>query len=305
MPNVATAARSSRPPSTPARDFLGGVVSQGSKRPNAVLLHGVEGIGKTSFGASAPSPVFLMTRGETGLETLIDNSRIKETPHFPEAQTWEEAIGMIRSLLEGQHEFKTLVIDTLNGLERLCHEHVCTTEFGGDWGEHGFASYGKGPEVALAAWRELLSLLDRLRVERRMSVLGLAHTKVKTFKNPEGPDFDRYTVDMHEKTWGLTHKWADVVLFATFFVTTKKEKGSAREKGAGGKERLIYTERSAAWDAKNRLGLPEEIQMGSTGVDAWGNFVGAIRNARAAAAAAAAPVAAVNSDLPAAAEVAT
>lgn len=280
MSSMATAARSTRPPSAPPRDFLAEVKQQGSKLPNRVLLHGVEGIGKTSFAASAPRPIFIMARGETGLETLIDHGRVVETPHFPEAQTWEEVLGAVRSLITGTHDYRALVIDTLNGVERLCHEHVCRRDFGGDWGEHGFASYGKGAEVALADWRELLSLLDRLRAEKRMALLALAHTKVKTFKNPEGPDYDRYTVDMNEKTWGLTHKWSDVVLFANFLVETQKEKGSSRTKGVGGQDRYLFTERHAAWDAKNRIGLPESITMGRSGAEAWANFIGAARAAR-------------------------
>lgn len=278
MQPTAAAARPPRPASTPARDFLKEVATTGNKLPNRVLLHGVEGIGKTSFAANAPRPIFIMARGETGLETLIDNARLPETPHFPEAQTWEDVLGSVRSLTEGQHDYRTLVIDTLNGIERLCHEHVCRRDFRGDWGERGFAAYGKGPEVAMADWRELLSLLDRLRAEKKMAIIALAHTKVKNFKNPEGPDFDRYMVDAHEKTWGLTHKWADIVLFANFYVVV--DESGSRAKGAGGKDRLIYTERSAAWDAKNRAGLPESIDMGKSGAEAWTNFVTALRAAK-------------------------
>lgn len=283
MTNLATAARSPRPPGTPPmRDFLAEVATQGPRLPNRVLLHGVEGIGKTSFASHAPRPIFLMARGETGLQTLIDSGRVAETPHLPEAKSWADVLGMVQTLIDKPHDYRTLVIDALGGLERLCHEHVCTVNFGGEWGDKGFAAYGKGPEVSIPVWLELLQMLDRLRAERKVAIIGIAHTKVKTFKNPEGPDYDRYTVDLHEKTWGISHKWADMVLFANFFTTTSKDKGDARAKGAGGQERFIYTERHAAWDAKNRSGLPAEISMGSSGAEAWDNFMAAVREARAA-----------------------
>lgn len=179
-----------------------------------------------------------MARGETGLETLIDAGRIAETPHFPEWETWTAALASIRSLISQDHPYKTLVIDTMNGLERLCHEHVCARDFGGDWTDKGFMGYMRGYEVALSDWRELLTVLDALRAQKRMALLCLVHTRVASFKNPEGPDFDRYVPDMHAKTWGLTHKWADAVLFGNFYVDTKKE-GSKRI-GIGGQERLIY-----------------------------------------------------------------
>lgn len=239
----------------------------------------MEGVGKSSFGAFAPKPIFLMTRGETGLETLIDAGRIPETDHVPETMTWNDALAVVQELIVADSGHRTLVFDTLNGLERLCHEHVCDTMFSGDWGKKGFTSYMQGYKASLTEWRRLLTKLDELRLKRRMSILCLAHTKVSTFKNPEGPDFDRYTVDLHHETWGLTHKWADVVLFANFFVAI--DDSGARAKAHGGQQRILYTTRHAAWDAKNRHGLPEEIQMGSSGQEAFSNFATAMKAGKA------------------------
>lgn len=241
-------------------------------------MGGVEGIGKSSFGANAPKPVFLMSRGETGLETLIDSGQVNETPHSPEIMTWNGVMDFIDLLTTSEHDYKTLVIDTLNGLERLCHEHTCATMYGNDWGKKGFSNYQQGPDSALVFWREMLSKLDTLREVRKMAIIGLQHTKVKNFKNPDGPDYDRYTADMHEKTWGLTLKWADIVLFANFFTVIDDD--GPRAKGTGGKKRFIYTERTAAYDAKNRHGLPGQIDMGNSGAEAWGNFIKALKEGK-------------------------
>jgi hypothetical protein len=196
------------------RIALADVTKAGGGLPNRAIFHGVEGVGKTSFGACTPKPVFLMTRGETGLVTLIDAGQVAETAHFPEAASWPDLLDAVNALTAEAHDYRTLVIDALNGAERLCHEHVCSRDFGGNWGRDGFTSYMTGYDVALADWRAFLEALDRLRSERRMSVLALAHTRVTTFKNPEGADYDRYAVDVHHETWSLTHKWADLVLFA-------------------------------------------------------------------------------------------
>lgn len=279
-----SAPRSTRSTSAPnpQPDFLSRVTATGQKLPNRVVLHGVEGVGKTTFAGHAPAPIFLMARGETGLETLIDSGRLKETPHFPELMDWQTTLTTLEALRGQDHKYKTVVLDTLNGFERLCHEHVCESLFNGDWGEKGFASYQRGYEVALPEWRLFLTLLDRIREERKCSILCLAHTKVATFKNPEGADYDRYTVDLHHKTWGLTHKWADMVLFATFHTETVEKKGE-RTKGIGGQQRVMYTERHAAWDAKNRHGLPEEIDFGRSGAEAWTNFIAAVQSGKEAA----------------------
>jgi hypothetical protein len=241
----------------------------------------VEGWGKTSFGAQAPKPVFIQTGGETGLETLIDAGRLPETPHFPAIQTWEDLLGAIECLRVEDHPYKTLVGDTLNGAEQLCHRFICDRDFNGQWGNQGFGSYNKGYEVSLPEWTRFLAELDKLRSERKMAILWLCHTKVKPFKNPEGPDYDRYQPDVHEKTWGLSHKWADCVLFGNFEVTVQTDKPDAkRGKGVGGAFRMLYTERHAAYDAKNRLGLPGEVEMGDSPADAWASFMAAVKQGR-------------------------
>jgi hypothetical protein len=269
------------PPPDGRRVTLAAVTSGGSGLPSRGVIYGTEGAGKTSLGAAAPAPVFLMTRGETGLTTLIDSGRVPETPHFPEVLTWTDLLAAVAALTAEPHPYRTLVLDTLNGAERLCHEHVCRRDFAGRWGRDGFAAYMTGFEVALADWRELLTALDRLRAARRMAVLALAHSRIAPFKNPEGADYDRHTPDLHAKTWSLTHKWSDYVLFLNFetFVDAAR---SPRPKAVGGTRRVLYTERTAAFDAKNRHGLPGRIDGGAGAAEAWANLAAALRAGRAA-----------------------
>jgi hypothetical protein len=276
---MGTTTRPARPPGqTEPRNWSAEVTTKGAGLPSRLVVHGVEGVGKTSLAAHSPKPIFLMARGETGLETLIDAGRVGETPHFPEIKSWSDCMSAIEWLTDSEHEHKTLVFDTLNGLERLCHEHVCDRDYKGDWGKQGFTSYMQGYEVAIADWQLMLSALDRLREKRRMAIIALCHTKVETFKNPEGADYDRYQPAIHRKTWEITHRWADHVLFANYYsIVEQVSKDGKRGKAAGGQQRVLYTTRHAAWDAKNRAGLPEEIEMGESGKDAWNNLVAALR----------------------------
>ena len=279
VPRIANAAdRHLASAAAALRDWGQSVINGGSGKPSRTAIHGVEGSGKTSLGAKMPGAMFLMSRGETGLETLIDSGQLPPTNHFPETMTWTDAMSQLDWLLKAEHPHKTLVLDTLNGLERLCHEHVCQRDYAGQWGKQGFTSYMQGYEVALADWREMLTLLDKLREVRSLRIVALCHTKVAPFRNPEGADYDRYAPDMHAKTWSLTHKWADFVGFINF-ETVIDDKGP-RAKGKGGQARILYTERHAAYDAKNRLGLPAEIDLGQSADEAWTNFTAALTAAR-------------------------
>lgn len=254
------------------------ISASGSGLPSRVILHGVEGCGKTTFASFAPKPIVAMTGGETGLLTLIDNGRVPETPHFDQFETWPSLLEAIRWLTVNDHPYRTFVIDTLNGAERLCFDYVCKRFFNNE--PESFLAYGKGPEIAQKEWITLFAALDKLRAAKRMAMILLCHTRIKAFRNPDGDDYDRYCPEMHEKCWGPAAKWADIVLFANFETFAKKERGAMKAKGVGGNSRMLYTQRTAAYDAKNRIGLPAEISMGSKPADSWTNFVAAVRAAR-------------------------
>ncbi len=235
--------------------------------PPRLILNGVEGWGKTSTGAYAPKAAILMAQGETGYRTLLAAGRVPQIP-CALATDWPQVLATIRDLTK-EDCFETLVIDTLGGLELLCHAHVCQRDFGGDWGEKGFLSYHKGYDLAVKDWLQLLVALDELREKRRVTILMLSHAQVRPFKNPAGEDFDRYTADCHPKTWGVTHKWADAVLFAQFVTVVEKLRGESRPKGLGGTQRVVRCERRDAWDAKNRYGMPDSIDIPDDPAKNW------------------------------------
>lgn len=227
-----------------------------------IILQAVEGWGKTTIGAYTPSPIVLMAPGETGYDTLLQSSLVPSVPAY-ELESWADLLGWLDQLAENRQGCDTLVGDALGGFERLCHEMVCDREFKGDWGEKGFEGYKRGYEVAIAEWLGMLSRLDKLH-KQGMMILLLGHSKVKTFKNPLGPDYDRWVCDVHDKTWSVTHKWADAAMFGNYLTVIQDEKKAERQgkgKAIGGTDRVLYTERRDAFDAKNRYGMPPEIWL--------------------------------------------
>ncbi len=247
---------STAPPTTaaPARRMSLANVTKGKlAKPLRVLLFGVEGIGKSTFASKAPSPIFLCAEDGT---TRLDVTR------FPEPKTWDEVFEAIDSLVREEHEHKTLVLDTLDWLEPICWRAVCDKpdpktkkkyEVINDWG------YGRGFDAALGEWRRFAAALARLREAKDMHIVMLAHSWVKTFKNPLGDDFDRYMMKLHEKAAAFLREWSDVVLFTNYETLTHETNG--RVKGISTGARMVYTQRTAGWDAKNRYDLPETLPL--------------------------------------------
>lgn len=268
---------------------LADVSSKAKITPNRYGCYGPIGYGKTSLFAYAPSPIFLMTRGETGLLKLIESGQLPETSHLPELLSWSDVLAAVSFLRTSEHTFKTMVLDTANGAERLMHEHVAERDFSGDWTDRGFMGYMRGYEVSLADWRMFLNSLDDLQRERSMTIVFLFHSRVKTFRNPAGPDFDRYTPELSEKTWALTKGWLDCILFGNFEVAVRGAGTKAADPMKKGKvadvaPRILYTNSdNPTYDAKNRLGLADEIELGNSAEEAWQNFAAALKESRKAA----------------------
>lgn len=255
------------PPKPSGRMSLAKVTHGKLKKPPRVLIYGVEGVGKSSFAADAPDPVFIGTESGTG---ELDVAR------FPEPTTWDEALEAITELTTGEHKYRTVVIDTLDWLEPLCWARTCF----GRRDKAGKAiqaiedfGYSKGYTYALEHWRVLVSLLERLRNERQMGVVLVAHSWIKSFKNPAGDDFDRYEMKLDKKAAGLLREWCDACLFAQFQTFTHKT-DSGRSKGVSDGARVIYTERAASHDAKNRFDLPPALPLD------WATFAEAVAEHR-------------------------
>ncbi len=230
------------------------------KAPLRLLLVADPGWGKSTFGAEAPGATILMARGETGYETLAREGRAPKVPSSP-VETWRALMWYLGQLKPKEHG--TLVLDALGGFDRLCDEHVCTYTYGGVWeaaSGNSFMSYHKGFKVSAREWCKMIDHLERLHCGGT-GIIILSHPKVRTFKNPMGEDFDQFQPDCHEEKWNALTKWVDTVLFGTFRIVVDPAKIGKKSKGIGGRERVVYTEHSDAYIAKNRSGLPSEIDV--------------------------------------------
>src|SRR5262245_30010425 len=182
-------------------------------KPPRLLIYGTEGIGKSTFCASAPTPVFIQT--EDGLDEI-------QCDKFPLATTFDDVIGALAELRTEQHEYETLVIDSLDWLERMIWDRVCQ-ESGVKSIEKADGGFAKGYTHALTFWREVVDQLNMLRAGRGMVVLLIAHAKVEKFEDPESSPYDRYSPRLHQHAAALVSEWCDAVLFATRKMRTQTE----------------------------------------------------------------------------------
>jgi hypothetical protein len=226
--------------------------------PPKVVLYGVGGIGKTSFAASAPRPIFIMTEEGQG---SLDFERFELRPEEPVVKTWQEIIDCVTVLASEDHDYQTVVIDTLDFAEPLLHTH--TAEKYGKADIEAFG-YGKGYGYALDEFRVLLTGLDWLRNKKGMIILLLAHCESKKFENPDSDSYDRWKLRLRDNLAALVHDWSDALLFCNYRAYIVKEDAGfnkERSRGVGQGERVVFTEARPAWQAKNRYSLPSELVL--------------------------------------------
>lgn len=225
------------------------------QKPRAprIMMIGVEGVGKSTAGASMPNPVFVC--GESGLV----GPQFAEIPSFT-PENWGEILQFLDELAQDKGDFKTIVIDTLDWVEPMLYSHVCAKNGHKNIEDFG---YGKGYVVAQQEARQLLMRLDRLNADG-MNVLLLCHSQIKTVNNPVGDNYDHFESKLNAKIAGIFREWCDCVLFAQFDMYTRKD--GMRSKAYGGDGRIVQTTHSAAWDAKNRYGLPEVMPLDMTAI---------------------------------------
>ncbi len=227
-------------------------------KPPRIVLVGVEGVGKSTAGAQMPNPIFLCAENGLVGEQFAETKNISP-------KSWEELLGFVDYLRTEKHEYKTLVIDTLDWLEPELYRFICQRDSKPDKKLKSVEDYGygKGYVVACDEFRGLLSKLESLN-NAGMGIMFLAHVQIKAFNNPTGDNYDRYEMKVAKQISALVKEWADAVLFARF--ETYTEKDGAKAKGKGGDVRVAHTRHCAAWDAKNRFSLPEILPFDMPGI---------------------------------------
>lgn len=218
-------------------------------KPPRIFVFGVEGIGKSTFAAGTPSPIFIQSEDGQG---ALDIAR------FPMVETVDNVREAIGTLYTQPHDFSTLVLDSADWLEQIVAREI---EAKHDAKE---LAYGKAALKQAEVWQELLGGFNALRNERGMAIILIGHTQIKRFDSPETEPYDRYMPKLQERSNALVREWADMVLFANYRTVVKKaDVGFNKEvaRGITTGERLLFTNEKPAYLAKNRYALPDQLPL--------------------------------------------
>ena len=220
------------------------------------IIYGVGGIGKSTLASKAEKPIFLDIEG--GLSCIEVPSIPLMNVNPPEA--YEKFIQTLAILYEEDHDYKTLVIDSLDWLERIVHAHTCKTKRIDDIATLDF---GRGYVAALGFMEQIINKLEKLRSKKKMNMILISHAAQVKVDNPGEEERMKWNLQLHHKSTAKFFQWSDMCLFANYEVRTTKESASFGKQRiiAHGSERILHTRDHANHAAKNRLGLPDPMDM--------------------------------------------
>lgn len=219
------------------------------------VIYGQEGVGKSTLAAHFPGAVFIDCEGST---TRMNVRRL------PKPTSWQMLNDEMDFIAESAAEkcYGTAIIDTFDWAERLALEALCA--------EHKVKgiegiSYGKGWEFEKEMIGRFLDRTDRL-ITAGINVVLLCHAVTRKTTLPEEVDeFDHWELKLGNKTTNkiapLLKEWSDITLFLAFRTNIEAVDDKGTKHKAVSCDRMMYTTKTAWWDAKNRFGLPDRLPL--------------------------------------------
>lgn len=225
-------------------------------KPVRIMIYGVEGTGKSTFGAKSEKPIFISAEGGNDQLTDAEGHQLNEMLNV---DTWDGMRAAVQSLIKEQHDYKTLVVDSADWIESLAHVKIIGASGKDIIRCNG--GYGSGYRESQNLHKSLIDDLSILREKKGMNIVVTAHAHVKDVKDPSAnADYQSFEIKCHEFVSALWREWVDGLFFVRF-ATFLKSDDSSKARAFGDGSRVIYTVKQPAFQAKNRYEMPAEIKF--------------------------------------------
>lgn len=225
-------------------------------RPPIITITGEPGVGKTTLANQFPGPVIFM-RFEDGLEAIPEDQRPDAFPIIKKVdQAWEQ----LTALINEDHNYKTLVIDSVTQAEILFGEYVVESDPKNPKSlAQAGGGYGAGYLQVAAMHGRIRNAAQILNERKGMTVIFLAHTESTTVDLPDSDPYSRYELRMHKKSVPAYSDNVDMVAYLRLetFTTGDGEKKKAISSG----QRIAICHTDAAQVSKNRYGIKAPVHV--------------------------------------------
>jgi hypothetical protein len=238
--------------------------------PPKVIIYGRNGIGKSRFAAAAPNPIFLDLDKNINEISCVSNTKGIEK-EFP-LNTFQNVVDFLNILINEEHNFKTVVIDSISPLNILIENQIKK--------ERNIESiadlkFGLGYSLVYGLWDQFLTLLNQLWEKRKVIIILIGHDKIRESKELISEPFDQYQLNVPEKIMLSLTGWCSAILYAKDRASFLEKKGDfgAINKVFKSSDRVLYTDGGTIFLAKATYNLPKTIPFNQgDAAKAWNMF---------------------------------
>ena len=240
--------------------------------PIILTLCGEAGSGKSSLASTFPDAFIIRTVGEAMPRDV--NNAPDELPPLGgkrlENGTWDESelFDQLMALVKDEHNYKTLIVDSITGLEDLFVQNILEVQPAKQKSMNSaMGGFGSAWDTVAAKHGRLRKAAEVLRTRRGMNVVFIGHVEVDRVDPPDGEAYSKYNLQLHKKTAPIYVNNSDVVGFL-------KQDRIVME---GGKAqttdgRVLVVEMTPANVSKNRLGITGNLKV-QKGINPFAEYI--------------------------------
>lgn len=228
------------------------LLSKPSKnRPLIMTFMGSGGVGKTTLSSCFDDVVYI--RIEDGSMSLQG----KNVALLPIIKNSKDIFNQIEMLATQEHNFKTLVLDSVTQLNTLIESEILASDPRAKSINQVLGGYGAGHNAVSEIHRKIRDWCGILSEEKNMNIIFIAHMDLETIELPDAEMFMRYSLRMNKKSIAHYSDNVDIVghLKLKTFTTGTSDKKKAISDGT----RILTCYATANSISKNRLGITEDL----------------------------------------------
>lgn len=225
-------------------------------RPPIITICGDAGTGKTSFAATFPDPIFI--RVEDGLGRIHADVTVPDT--FPMVKREEDLQAQLMWLLNEDHNYKTVVIDSVSALETVFTDAILKQDGRAQTLSTALGGYGAGYAALASRHRGIRKMCGLVNARKGMAVVFIGHADLETMRLPDSDDYQRYSLRLNGKSLPPYVDDVDLVGFVRLVSALRGDEGDRKRVISNGDRELVCYA-TAASVSKNGYGITEPLDM--------------------------------------------
>ena len=226
------------------------LTSPSANRPVIMTLFGEGGTGKTTLAAQFPYPVFIRT--EDGTQSIAAR---EDVALFPVATRAADVTEAIQALCSEEHDFRTLVIDSVTQLDIMLQHEICEAS-GVESVNQALGGYGAGFAALSRGHRSIREAAGQAASAMGMHVVFIAHAAQETIDPPDLDSYTRHSLRLPRQC--ITH-YTDNVDAVCHVRLVQRLAGDERKRAVSDDRREIVCHAQLASIAKNRFGITNAL----------------------------------------------